>query len=73
LQLRHCTVRRSALPAAIFVGNLAQRAHEIELFDLPVAVTCREIRAAERAHSFCLPGFHSACAPQAGQGCFSGD
>jgi hypothetical protein len=21
--------------------------------------------------SFCLPGFHSACAPQAGHGCFS--
>ncbi len=62
------------LPAALVVGQLAQRRDEVELPPtLPVVAIepVRRLGAAERAHELLLGGFHSACAPQAGHACFS--
>ena len=62
------------LPAALLVGQLAQRLDQIELDDLARArdrsgTATRSRRTGTPASAW--PGFHSACAPHAGHSCFS--
>ena len=62
------------VPAALVFRQLAQRRGEVQLLHQAgargrpgTATRCRRT-----GHdSFCCVGFHSACAPQAGQACFS--
>ena len=74
LQLWHCTLRRSVLPAALGRRQVAQR-RAPDRFSATLPSRGRSTygdSVPQNGHtSFCFDGFHSACAPQAGQACFS--
>src|SRR4051812_5692992 len=72
LQLRHCTVRRSVCQPRSSSGISRSARTRSSSSICPAAVTLYGDSVPQNGHtSFCLPGLHSACAPQAGHGCFS--
>ena len=74
LQLWHCTLRRWSLPSLFGGrGDRAGRRDRSRSATLPMSrsIWYGDSVPQNGQTSFCLDGFHSACAPQAGQAYFS--